>query len=79
MGDARFVSPRTVEVLRDGADARVTLLDIQREGGYDALTIDVRGLQWWWEFQYPVNGGRDTGIAIPPPPARSTRGTGPRR
>jgi cytochrome c oxidase subunit II len=22
--------------------------------------VRVIGKQWWWEFQYPVNGGRDT-------------------
>jgi cytochrome c oxidase subunit 2 len=26
----------------------------------NALNVRVIGKQWWWEFQYPVNGGRDT-------------------
>jgi len=26
----------------------------------NALVVEVRGWQWWWEFRYPVNGGRDT-------------------
>ncbi|MDB4949439.1 MAG: ctaC [Gemmatimonadetes bacterium] len=26
----------------------------------NALHIVVMGKQWWWQFKYPVNGGRDT-------------------
>ncbi|HYW13117.1 MAG TPA: cytochrome c oxidase subunit II [Longimicrobium sp.] len=32
----------------------------QPEPPANALTVRVIGKQWWWEFQYPVNGGRDT-------------------
>ena len=24
------------------------------------MTVNVVGWQWWWEFKYPVNSGRDT-------------------
>jgi cytochrome c oxidase subunit 2 len=32
----------------------------QPEPPANALTVRVTGKQWWWQFQYPVNGGRDT-------------------
>ncbi len=32
----------------------------QPEPPANALNVRVIGKQWWWEFQYPVNGGRDT-------------------
>jgi cytochrome c oxidase subunit 2 len=32
----------------------------QPEPGADAITIEVVGKQWWWEFRYPVAGTRDT-------------------
>jgi len=34
-----------------------TIFFTYREAPEDAITIDVRGLQWWWEFRYPVAGG----------------------
>ena len=34
----------------------------QPETPANALTVRVEGKQWWWEFAYPVNGGRDTVI-----------------
>ena len=34
----------------------------QPERPANALDVRVIGKQWWWEFQYPVNGGRDTVI-----------------
>src|SRR5690606_30383455 len=34
-----------------------TIFFTYREAPADALTIDVRGLQWWWEFQYALPGG----------------------
>lgn len=32
----------------------------QPERPANALDVRVIGKQWWWEFQYPVNNGRDT-------------------
>ena len=32
----------------------------QREAPANAVTIEVKGWQWWWEYRYAVNGGRDT-------------------
>jgi cytochrome c oxidase subunit 2 len=32
----------------------------QPEPPANALEVRVIGKQWWWEFQYPVNEGRDT-------------------
>lgn len=37
-----------------------TLFAINRPAPPNALTIDVIGWQWWFEFRYPINGGRDT-------------------
>lgn len=36
------------------------IFETQAEAPPNALTVDVIGWQWWWEFRYPVNGGRDT-------------------
>lgn len=37
-----------------------TIFATQRPAPANALTVDVIGWQWWWEFRYPVNGGQDT-------------------
>ncbi len=37
-----------------------TIFATQQPPPPNALTVDVIGWQWWWEFRYPVNGGRDT-------------------
>jgi cytochrome c oxidase subunit II len=34
-----------------------TIFFTYREAPEDAITIDVRGWQWWWEFRYPVAEG----------------------
>jgi cytochrome c oxidase subunit II len=34
-----------------------TIFYTYREAPADALTIDVRGWQWWWEFRYPTETG----------------------
>ncbi|HEX7241788.1 MAG TPA: cytochrome c oxidase subunit II [Longimicrobiaceae bacterium] len=36
------------------------IFETQREAPANALKIDVIGYQWWWEYRYAVNGGRDT-------------------
>jgi cytochrome c oxidase subunit II len=36
------------------------IFDTQPDPPPDALEVRVIGKQWWWEFQYPVNEGRDT-------------------
>lgn len=36
------------------------IFDTQPEPPANALEVRVIGKQWWWEFQYPVNEGRDT-------------------
>jgi len=33
-----------------------TLFELEEDPGEDALQIDVIGQQWWWEFQYDVDG-----------------------
>jgi cytochrome c oxidase subunit II len=38
------------------------IFDTQPEPPENALEVHVVGKQWWWEFQYPVNEGRDTVI-----------------
>ncbi len=39
-----------------------TIFETQRQPPPNALTIDVVGWQWWFEFKYPINGGQDTVI-----------------
>src|SRR5690606_39217407 len=34
-----------------------TIFFTYREPPEDALTIDVKGWQWWWEFRYPTESG----------------------
>jgi cytochrome c oxidase subunit 2 len=34
-----------------------TIFFTYREAPAEALTIDVRGRQWWWEFNYPMANG----------------------
>jgi cytochrome c oxidase subunit II len=34
-----------------------TIFFTYREAPADALTIDVRGWQWWWEFRYGTENG----------------------
>lgn len=34
-----------------------TIFFTYREAPADAVTIDVRGWQWWWEFRYPMANG----------------------
>ncbi len=34
-----------------------TIFFTYREPPADAVTIDVRGWQWWWEFRYPTANG----------------------
>jgi cytochrome c oxidase subunit 2 len=34
-----------------------TIFFTYREAPADALTIDVRGWQWWWQFSYPTADG----------------------
>jgi cytochrome c oxidase subunit 2 len=34
----------------------LTIFDTQREAPDEALTIEVIGHQWWWEFRYPEEG-----------------------
>ncbi len=36
------------------------IFDTQPDPPANALEVRVIGKQWWWEFQYPVNGDRDT-------------------
>jgi cytochrome c oxidase subunit II len=36
------------------------IFDTQPPPPPNALEVRVIGKQWWWEFQYPVNQGRDT-------------------
>ncbi len=31
----------------------IYIFDISSEAGPDALTVNVTGHQWWWEFEYP--------------------------
>ena len=38
------------------------IFETQQAPPPNALTIDVVGWQWWFEFKYPVNAGRDTVI-----------------
>ncbi|MGH7469834.1 MAG: cytochrome c oxidase subunit II [Longimicrobiales bacterium] len=33
-----------------------TTFETQRRAGSDALTVEVIGHQWWWEFRYPEYG-----------------------
>ncbi|MBX6341296.1 MAG: cytochrome c oxidase subunit II [Thermomicrobiaceae bacterium] len=33
-----------------------TIADLARDPGPDALTVEVVGHQWWWEFKYPDSG-----------------------
>ena len=37
-----------------------TIFATQAPAPANALTVNVVGWQWWWEFRYPINGGRDT-------------------
>lgn len=37
-----------------------TIFATQAPAPPNALTVNVVGWQWWWEFRYPINGGRDT-------------------
>jgi cytochrome c oxidase subunit 2 len=37
-----------------------SIFNTQREAPANAIIVEVRGWQWWWEFRYAVNGGRDT-------------------
>lgn len=34
-----------------------TIFSTQAEAPANALTVDVRGFQWWWEFRYPLANG----------------------
>lgn len=34
-----------------------TIFETQAEAPDDALTVDVIGYQWWWEFRYPMPNG----------------------
>ncbi|MEX0912579.1 MAG: cytochrome c oxidase subunit II [Gemmatimonadota bacterium] len=34
-----------------------TIFFTYREAPEDAITIDVNGWQWWWEFRYPMENG----------------------
>ncbi len=34
-----------------------TIFYTYREAPPDALTVEVRGWQWWWEFRYPTENG----------------------
>ena len=54
-----------------------TLFDLDEEPE-DALEIDVVGQQWWWDFQYDVDGDGEPTTSAPrtrwssPPGTRST-------
>lgn len=37
-----------------------TIFATQQPPPPNAVTVNVVGWQWWWEFKYPVNSGRDT-------------------
>jgi len=39
-----------------------TIFETQQKAPDNAVVVDVIGWQWWWEFKYPVDGGRDTVI-----------------
>lgn len=34
----------------------VTILDLSRKPGNDAVQVEVYGQQWWWEYRYDTNG-----------------------
>jgi cytochrome c oxidase subunit 2 len=48
-----------------------TIFATQRRAPADALTIEVYGHQWWWEFRYPQYGGFATANEIYIPKGRA--------
>ena len=38
-----------------------TIFETQRQAPANALTVEVIGHQWWWEFRYPQYGVRRAG------------------
>ena len=43
-----------------------TIFETQRRASEDALTIEVIGHQWWWEFNYPELGVRTANLFYVP-------------
>ena len=43
-----------------------TIFETQRRPAEDALTIEVIGHQWWWEFNYPEYGVRTANLMYVP-------------